>query len=225
MVQFFPIIINYDGYHDFRLKYPLATIHFLLSIVGYKYKIEIPESAICPLLFTDGTFQNLFGYPENVLNWLHYLDADNPINLLHFIFMNEKYSVYELMLEMDKFFRERDEISIEKERGDRLRISDRDGNPFNLIRTGELYKFENDAKERVIKFIQVLARLTGWEYQITNWSWGNLKLYKFIKQDFQGNKLTICNRNFDNFIVTNPLSWAMTSGVNIEFTMEKPDKL
>ena len=25
---------NYDGYNDFRLKYPLATIHFLIGIVG-----------------------------------------------------------------------------------------------------------------------------------------------------------------------------------------------
>ena len=27
---------NYDGYNDFRLKYPLATIHLLIGIVGSK---------------------------------------------------------------------------------------------------------------------------------------------------------------------------------------------
>ncbi|MBK8983787.1 MAG: hypothetical protein IPM38_16080 [Ignavibacteria bacterium] len=58
---------SYDGIHDFRLKYPLASIHLLIGIVGSKIKIEIPESAICPL-FSDGTFNVLFSYPENVLN-------------------------------------------------------------------------------------------------------------------------------------------------------------
>jgi len=34
---------NYDGYKDFRLKYPLATIHLLIGIVGSKLAIEIPK--------------------------------------------------------------------------------------------------------------------------------------------------------------------------------------
>jgi len=46
----------------------LATIYMLLGLVGLKTKIDIPVSAICPLLYTDGVFKNLFNYPENYLD-------------------------------------------------------------------------------------------------------------------------------------------------------------
>lgn len=96
---------NYDGKNDFRLKYPLATIHMLVSIISYKYRnITIPESAIPALFFTDGVFNVLFKYPENVLNWLHYMRINEDWNPLKPIFENEKYSVFTLMQEMDRFF-------------------------------------------------------------------------------------------------------------------------
>jgi len=53
-------IRQYDGKNNFSKKYPLGTIHILLGIVGHKKQIEIKKDAICPLLYTDGTFKNLF---------------------------------------------------------------------------------------------------------------------------------------------------------------------
>jgi len=138
---------DYDGYHNFRLKYPLATIHLLIGIVGSRHKIIIPESAICPLFFTDGTFNVLFKYPENVLNWLHYLRADEASNPLKSIFENEHYSVFTLMKAMDKFFKKRDEISITKERGDRLRISETNGGSCNILKNDGYYDLNLDAKK------------------------------------------------------------------------------
>lgn len=79
----------YDYLHTFRLKYPLATIHLLLGIISSQIKVEIPESAVFPLLFTDGTYQNLFTYPENVLNWLYYLVADDQHNPLRTVYTME----------------------------------------------------------------------------------------------------------------------------------------
>lgn len=38
-------------------------------------------------------------------------------------------------------------------------------------------------------------------------------------------KKTITIQTFKDFIEKNPLSWAMTSGDNIEYTLEEPDKL
>src|SRR3989344_8468704 len=38
-------IRGHDGYHDFRLKYPFGTIHFLIGVLGTRQKIEIPKSA------------------------------------------------------------------------------------------------------------------------------------------------------------------------------------
>jgi len=216
---------SYDGIHDFRLKYPLASIHLLIGIVGSKIKIEIPESAICPLFFTDGTFNVLFSYPENVLNWLEYLRADDKKSPLKTIFENEKYSVYTLMNAMNDFFRKRDEISISKERGDRLRISQTSGEPCNIISKGKYFDINIDAMGRIIKFILILSEHTHWEYKISNWTWTNFKLYKFTKSSFETNGNRINNLTFDSFVSRNPLSWAMTSGANIEYTIEAPDKL
>jgi len=216
---------DYDGYNDFRLKYPLATIHFLIGIVGSKIKLKIPETAIRALFFTDGTFNVLFKYPENVLNWLNYLRANEEQNPLRDVFENEKYSVFSLMKAMDEFFIKRDEISIIKERGDRLRISKTDGSPANIEKSNKFYKINFEAKERIERFIKILSDLTGWKYSCDDWTWENLRLYKFTKGDFAGSKIRLNNKTFEEFLSKKPLTWAMTSGQNIEYTLEKPDKL
>jgi hypothetical protein len=216
---------DYDGYNDFRLKYPLATIHLLIGLLGSKIKFKIPEAAICPLLFTDGTFNVLFKYPENVLNWLNYLRANEEWNPLKDIFENEKYSVFSLMKAMDEFFKRRDEISVIKERGDRLRISETDGLPTNIEKRNNFYKINSEAKERIEKFIKILSDLTCWKYNQNNWTWADLKLYKFTKGDLVGNKIRLNNKNFEELLSKKPLTWAMTNGQNIEYTLEKPDKL
>ncbi len=159
---------DYDGYNNFRLKYPLATIHLLIGIIGSKIKFKIPETAIRALFFTDGTFNVLFKYPENVLNWLNYLRVNEEWNPLKDVFENEKYSVFSLMKAMDEFFRERDEISVIKERGDRLRISETDGLPTNMEKHNNFYRINSEAKERIEKFIKILSDLTGWKYRQNN---------------------------------------------------------
>ena len=218
---------DYDGQTKFRLKYPLGTIHFLVGIVASKDKsVAIPDSAIPALFFTDGVFNVLFSYPENVLNWLSYLRINEDWNPLKKIFENDKFTVITLMKEMDSFFRKRDDISIPRERGDRLRISSSDGNPENIeeIRSGQC-KINSGAKDRIIKFIKILEKTTTWNYDHNNWvCWENMKFYKFKKSDFITDKKTITIKNFDDFIKKNPLSWAMTSGNNIEYTIESPDK-
>ena len=64
---------EYDGKHNFRLKYPLATIHILMGIVNEHTSVALDENSIPALYFTDGVFNVLFSYPENVLNWLNFL--------------------------------------------------------------------------------------------------------------------------------------------------------
>lgn len=221
-------IRNYDGKSNFRLKYPLATIHFLICIISYKYKnIKINDSAIPPLFFTDGVFNILFSYPENVLNWLNYLRINEDWNPLKPIFENEKFTVFKLMQEMDSFFRKRDNISIKNERGDRLRISDKDGSPANIenINSGTSCNINDDAKNRIIRFIDLLSDFTKWSYKEDNWTcWEDMKFYKFTKGDFKSENKTITINNFAEFVSKDPLSWAMTSGDNIEYTLEEPSK-
>lgn len=216
---------GYDGYKTFRLKYPLATIHFLIGIIGSKIKLKIPETAIPALFFTDGTFNVLFKYPENVLNWLNYLRANEESNPLKDVFENEKYSVFSLMKAMDEFFRKRDEISIQNERGDRLKISNTDGSTHNIHSINDGYVIDQDAVGRIEQFIKMLAQLTGWSYVRDSWAWAGLDLYKFTKRDFQRDESRVNNHNYKELIHKNPLSWAMTSGNNIEYTLEEPDTM
>jgi len=217
---------NYDKLHTFRLKYPLGSIHLLLGILGHEYDFKVPKEAISPLFFVDGTFNVLFKYPENVLNWLDFLGAKEDDNPLNKIFLNDIYSVYELMLEMDEFFRERDEISITKERGDRLKISETDGSPYNIIdNDNEGYKLKNDAVDRVTEFINLLTKYTNWNYNCDNWLWKNYDLFEFSKSDFVGENKNLNGDNFTEMIQKEPLSWAITSGRNLEYTLEEPDTL
>ena len=73
---------NFDYKNDFKSKYPLGTVHLLLSILGQHQHISIKKNAVSTLLYTDGTFKNQFNYPENCLSWLDFLDASNNQNPL-----------------------------------------------------------------------------------------------------------------------------------------------
>jgi len=221
-------IRNYDFYRDFPLKYPLATIHLLLGIISTIQNIEILNSAICPLLFSDGTWMNLFGYTENSLNWIKFLGAENPSNPLNKVFCNKHYSVHDMMLAMNDFLRKRDSICAPREmgareRGDRLIISTADG-PYNLDKVGKLYSINNDAKKRAEQFLRLLSDLTKWDYKDKDWVWGNLGIRIFTKDIFSKTG-RLSNRDFDRFIESNPLSYAITSNQRIEYTLETPDKL
>lgn len=224
------LLRNYDGKHNFRLKYPLATIHMLICILAYadkkegKDQINLDEKAIAPLFFTDGVFNVLFSYPENVLNWLSYLRINETWNPLKEIFENEIFSVYKTMILMNEFFRKRDAVSLGKERGDRLKISSKNGEPYNIefINPSDV-KLNCDAVKRIKSFITMVGQMTSWEFNEKDWlCWENLRYYKFTKDDFKKRNWTMTKNNFEIFLSLNPLSWAMTSGENIEFTLEQP---
>lgn len=214
----------------FQLKYPLGTIHMLTSILAFSMKdtnpMQLPVSSIPALFFSDGVFSTMFSYPENVLNWLHYLRIDEDWNPLKEVFENDKYTAFTLMKEMHKFFRERDAISVKNQRGDRLRISQKSGEPFNVngVETGCCH-IAKDAVERICKFMEYIGDLTTWKFNETDWDcWDNLQFFKFTKGSFKGDKMTLTVKNFNDFVSKNPLSWAMTSGSDIEYTMETPSQ-
>lgn len=206
---------NYDGYKDFRLKYPLATIHLLIGIIGSKIKLTIPKSAICPLLYVDGVFKNLFGYPENCIDWLRYLGAGSSQNKLHDIFFNEHYSVYNLMVALKDFFVQIGEISENRKGNDKIKISNTKGEPVNLKISGRVYELNEEEKKKAEKFLKILSGLTKWNYRKENWQKNALSIYQFSKSTIKPN-----NRNFEAMIAKKPISWAMTSGLAIEYTID-----
>lgn len=222
---------NYDGKHHFRLKYPLATIHMLVSIIAYADKdtdhpVCLSKEAVSPLFFTDGVFNVLFSYPENVLNWFHYLRIGENWNPLKNIFENSM-SVFETMQMMDEFFRMRDSISVGSERGDRLKISDKRGEPYNIegLGSGSVH-INEDAAQRIKEFCSLVGGLTGWQFVENQWQcWQGLKYYKFTKSSFKSDARKMTVAAFEDFILNiKPLSWAQTSTTDIEYTKEHPDK-
>lgn len=215
------ILRNYDKNSDFQFKYPFATIHLLLGILGHHTEVDIQKNAICPLLFTDGTYSNLFNYPENCMNWIKYLGGYEAGNTINALFRNDEYLVYELMEAMDAFFIKRNEITYGKERGDRIKISNTDGSPYNIESIGNnKYKIDPNARDRGIKFIKYLSELTRWEYNPDEWKWDNYKLIKFNKQNYKGN-ITITK--YSEIMELNPVSWAITGGDQIEYTLPPND--
>lgn len=238
------LLRNYDGKKNFRLKYPLASIHMLVSILAYADKdtnpLTLSGDAIAPLFFTDGVFNVLFSYPENVLNWLSYLRINEEWNPLKSIFENTQYSVFNTIKYMDEFFRKRDSITIRtqivgnngararsvEERGDRLKISNSDGTPYNIlgINTDEVY-INTDAVERIKTFCTMVGDMTSWKFNEDDWQcWDDLQFYKFSKSSFDADNKRLTEANFEEFISRNPLSWAQTSNQNIEYTIESPSK-
>lgn len=211
---------NYDFKNNFPLKYPFASIHLLLGILGSRKKIEIKKSAICPLLYTDGTFKNLFNYPENCLSWLNFLEANSKDNTLHEIFYNEHYSINSLMVSLKEFFEKLKKMNEDKRGADKIKISNAKGNPINLTKNKDLFSLDDKTRDMAKNFLELLADLTGWDYKGEKWLWNNFSVYKFKKESIKPS-----NGRYAELINKNPLSLAITSTLGIEYTLETPDKL
>lgn len=211
-------IRSFDGKLTFRRKYPLGTIHLLLGIVGSCRDIAIRNSAICPLLYTDGTFKNMFNFPENTLDWLEFMCADNERSPLYKVFFNNSYSTSNLMVALKDFFAKVKEIGGGGRRGgDKIVISDGSGAPQNFHPDGN-GTFALDESQIAIAngFLNMLSDLTGWTHDPASWTFSDLRLYQFNKGTIKPN-----GRNFNVLMAKNPVSWAMTSGKAIEYTTEK----
>jgi|TARA_B100000315_G_C14566539_1_gene583252 hypothetical protein len=225
---------------NFQRKYPFGTIHFLIGILSETGLIKnIKNDAIWPFLFTDGTWNNLFGYTENCLEWINYLRINDSEHLLNKFFCSSDYSFYSIMEGINDFLRKRDGCNAvgtyknglyeiggrNKRTGDKLKLSTPQGDVINLVKDIDLYKIHEKETSRIISFINIMASLTGWEYIDSRWSWDKFNLYKFTKQDFNNPSRNLNNTTFEELIDMNPISLAMTSGDNIQYTIEGPDEL
>ena len=219
------ILRGYDFKQEFRLKYPLATIHLLLSIIGVHLKVQLPASALHPLLFTDGTYNVLFSYPENVLQWLDYLNVGSSGNPLKSVLMNTSVTVHELMKGMDGFFAKRNLLNVKGMRGDQLKLSSTSGGPINVDQNGKTFCISPGIVALKSEFLQLLASGTGWRFNESNWTWNGLVIRQFSKSNFTGQKRRLNGTTFMNLLEKNPLSWAITAGNELEYTLEEPDSI
>lgn len=233
------ILRNFDGRNDFQSKYPFGTVHLLLGILQYAGIVkELPQNAIWPLLFTDGVWNNLFGYTENCIDWINYLSISDKEHILNRAFCSSHYSFYEIMLGLNDFLRMRDDFNAKgfcnesglyeeggrnKRTGDKLKISNSKGEPINLVRDGKRYSIHKEERIRIEGFINSMSKYLEWPHHPDRWVWNNLNLFKFSKDDFSKDVLN--NQTFTDLMNKKPLSMAITSGINIEYTLETPAKL
>ena len=204
---------EYDAKDYFPQKYPLGTIHLLLGVLGSVRKIDIPTPAICPLLYTDGTFKNLFNYPDNCISWLRFLGADNISSSLHPIFFNDHYSVSSLMSALNELFGELRSIASGRRGGDKIKISDGKGQLVNFDE--QQGSFHNEARAQAERFLRFLSLKTGWAYAPAHWIWSDMSVFRFKKGSVKPSQ-----KRYDSLIAQNPISFAMTSSLEIQYTLD-----
>ncbi len=204
---------EFDYKTRFSEKYPLATVHFLMALISQRVSVAVPESGICPLLYTDGTFKNLFNYPDNCLSWFYFLVAEKASSPLHSVFFNNNYSITDLMLALKEFFEELRIIAHGKRGADKIKFTDTKGHLVHFDKKEGT--FDSHTIEQAQAFIKVLAAKTDWKYKIEQWSWKNLVPYIFEKRSrvpSQG--------RYDEIMEEEPVSLAITGSLSIEYTID-----
>ena len=209
---------NFDFKNDFKLKYPLGTVHLLLAILGQHSTITIQKSAVSPLLYTDGTFKNQFNYPENCLSWLGFLGANQANNPLQKIFLDRHYSTYELMVELNNLFSKINLIGEGRRGGDKIRISDSKGNIININPHTHLLK--SATRTQAENFLRMLADKTGWSFSPSRWAWGPYRTVQFKKGSVKPGKA-----RYNALLAQNPISFAIISRASIEYTIDGEGEL
>ncbi len=227
---------EFDCKHDFQRKYPFATIHFLLSLLETVKPIEVAPDAVIPLLFSDGVCNNLFGYPENCLDWFSWLKADDTESILYNVFYKET-PFSAVMQRMNDFFKERDRYNstcyydfegnriIEKKRsrsGHHMIISTSNGIPVNIIDNADnTYDIFEQEKARTLGFIELMANFMGWHTFSEKWNFSNLKLYRFKKESMTMSTAIRLNQStYKAMVESNCFSMAITAGTTIEYTRD-----
>ncbi|WP_462137394.1 hypothetical protein [Candidatus Mycalebacterium sp.] len=232
------LLRGFDGKESFQRKYPFGTIHLLLSLLQGGGKLasgDICPQAIAPLLFADGVCNNLFGYPENCLDWIHYLGASNKSHILNILLCNSNFTFYTAMNELENFFKVRDQYNAcgffdgnlfveggrNKRSGHQLKITNTKGQIINIVNRNGLYEIHINEAERIKGFINELSSLTGWSYQSSKWNcWDELQVTAFSKDMLSNNGTRLNNKTYEDLFLKNPFSLAMTAGDRIEYSIE-----
>jgi hypothetical protein len=210
-----PNILRMRSFKDgFRFKYPMATIHLLLAIVGQKINIKFSEDALYPILQADGTINRCIDkYTDNLLDWLNYLDVSDEKNALHNLFYH-KVNLMELSQKYVDYT-----SHYVKGKRDKIPISLKD----KLIKSSfnnSLDKFSEECKNQIENYLNFIAKNTGWSYFQEKWLLYDFKIFNFTKKTPRPGVHT-----YNDAVRNNFLSLAITSNTTMEYTLERPDKL
>jgi len=218
---------GFDVHRKFIEKYPFATVHLLLAILGVKHDVAPIPKSFGYLLYTDGTFKNLLNYPDNSLSWFKFLGIDILGNAAHDVFFSKKTVLLKLMIDLQNIFEALAKMNGGKRGADKIKITKM--NKGNLEIVGAEYVSSKKEwrilpfiQNRNMKFLQILSSATGWEYKSTSWQYEGFCLKEFTK----GSTVPTKGRYLE-LMAQNPVSFAITSKTKtgIEYTLEGPDKL
>ena len=208
---------RFDVHSDFQNKYPFGTIHLLILILGSVMKLRKDPAVVAPLLYTDGTFKNLFGYPENCLSWFSFLRARENEILLN-VFFSQNTSIEATMKLMRELFRKIRDIGGGRGR-EKIKLSDREGRPSeHIVQEENQIYLAGDEVKKSGNVLGMFATLTGWEYNERNWVWKNFECFQFIKGMLEG---TTNFKKRNELLAKNPISFAITATNRIEYTMDR----
>ena len=198
-------IRGFDMLHNFKRKYPFATIHFLLCILQEirKEKIILYNTATVPLLYVDGTFKNLLNYPENCSDWLIYLDAKNPESPIYPIFeIFAKQKLKDIIHLLQSIFKEFNKIKVLKNRGDKISLKNISEQDVSFVNFHPL--------------LNVLSGYTRWNFNSEYW-----KLEELEKRIFDKKIENVQGKRYKEIIEEKvPISWAITANKRIEYTVD-----
>ena len=205
---------NRTSQNQFGLKYPMGTIHFLLCVIGYKYNIEFSKDSLFVILQADGTINRFIDrYSENLMDWLNYLDVFNGKNTFGNL-LHHKIDLLDFSKEYVNYVQ-----GFVKAKKDKIPISGLNGlirESFNSSSDG----FSNECKKHIENYLYFISKKTGWALDKDKWLWGNFKVFEFTKKSAKPGV-----KNFSAAVKNNFLSLAFTSSLDMEYTLEKPDKL
>ena len=227
---------NLDASADFQKKYPFGTVHLLLALI--EARGELPRGmrglvrSAAPLLFTDGVLNNLYGYPENCLEWATFLGLDRAESFVGEQIFNSAGTLQNMRM-MNEFVRERDRLNPvkrfeggqvqtggRKRKGDKLIISSKESDAVNFVpmagRPGCFKLFQPEA-ERIQEFLRLIGdRGLGLPFLAERWNFDEFRLKPL--QKMSRDKLS--GRAFVEVMKQNPFSLAITSGQEVEYTIE-----
>ncbi|PKP57966.1 MAG: hypothetical protein CVT88_08100 [Candidatus Altiarchaeales archaeon HGW-Altiarchaeales-1] len=103
---------------------------------------------------------------------------------------------------------------------DKIKISNSNGDPINIVKYDETFSLTPTQRDNTIAFLNILEDLTGWKFIKDKWLFDNFLVYRFKKGNIKPG-----DQRFNELVLKNPHSWAMTSTLAIEYTLEEPDKL
>lgn len=199
---------------NFSGKYPMATIHLLISIIGGVKKIEFSDQSFFVILQADGAINRFLDkYSENLRDWLIYLGAEDNGHVLNkmldkettLLKINREYVDY-----VQKFIKnKKDKIPI-SEKGI-LTLSS-----FNIDKN----EFSEKCTSVMEEYLNFLSEQTSWKYKKESWLINNFKLYEFTKKTVKPGVGAYKKALLENF-----LSLAITSTLEMNYTIENPDTL